>query len=940
MPAFAMVSISQGNQGGSMDDGRLAADLARLFAADRRVQDSRFLRMDFPHDDGPPATALLVNSLRAHEEMSRDFRFEAELLSDNLHIPLSAMMGRMVTISMVRDDASVRHFNGYVGEFRLLRSDGGFAFYQMVLQPWLAFSRLRMDNVSFHERRVIDISETTFEHYLQRDWKNRLQEEKPILSCANQHNETDYNHLHRRWENQGIHYWYEHRADGHTLCLGDNTWLTDSIDPSDRYASVADEMVFRSGAGSLEGDGIRDWQAVRKIASGSLMLASFNYKQPYVSRASGHALRQQGDVFAHELYQDSGYGYAHIDDGDALAQHRLEQHNCQAQYFEAGGNHRCAHAGRSFTLGGHFSGNRSIPARGEAARPDIGSREYLILSVDHVATNNYQAGTGAKSHYENRFCCIRKSIRWYPGRHFNSTPCALPGVQTAIVTGPAGETIHADALGRVKVQFHWDRLGKFDAGSSPWIRVMTPWAGQAFGQVALPRVGQEVLIQFLDGNIDRPVIVGAVYNGNHAPPWHLPGQSVLGGWRSAELMPDGGHGVRGNQLVFDDTHQRIQAQLRSDHQHSQLSLGCISRIEDASGRKDGRGEGWELASDAWGVARAGRGMLLTTEARPGAASHIKSMDETLRRLAEAAERHKALAALAQHYGAQESAAQQGAAADELKAQHAAIKGAAGGEGVFPELAAPHLVLASPAGIETTSAQSTHIASAEHTALTTGRDLSLAAGGGLFASIGAAFRLFVHKAGMKLIAAAGPVQIAAQTDAVEIVANKVLELISQADWVNIRGRKGVRLHGADCMLEIGDKVQFFTTSPTLFHGNLETLAPKNRPQPELEPATGPVEGQLQHTIQAHAGGGLYALVPYTLYKGDAEVEQGLTDEFGRILIAHQDGTPRYRVVLGNGEEFSLQASACFEPNAAPDGEQKLSNRGLRALDDTTDGRCFQ
>ena len=941
MPAFAMVSISQGNQGGSMDDGRLAADLARLFAADRRVQDSRFLRMDFPHDDGPPATALLVNSLRAHEEMSRDFRFEAELLSDNLHIPLSAMMGRMVTISMVRDDASVRHFNGYVGEFRLLRSDGGFAFYQMVLQPWLAFSRLRMDNVSFHERRVIDISETTFEHYLQRDWKNRLQEEKPILSCANQHNETDYNHLHRRWENQGLHYWYEHRADGHTLCLGDNTWLTDSIDPSDRYASVADEMVFRSGAGSLEGDGIRDWQAVRKIASGSLMLASFNYKQPYVSRASGHALRQQGDVFAHELYQDSGYGYAHIDDGDALAQHRLEQHNCQAQYFEAGGNHRCAQAGRSFTLGGHFSGNRSIPARGEAARPDIGSREYLILSVDHVASNNYQAGTGAKSHYENRFSCIRKSIRWYPGRQFNSTPCALPGVQTAIVTGPAGETIHTDGLGRVKVQFHWDRLGKFDAGSSPWIRVMTPWAGQAFGQIALPRIGQEVLIQFLDGNIDRPVIVGAVYNGKHAPPWNLPGQRMLGGWRSAELMPGGGYGVRGNQLVLDDTHQRIQAQLKSDHQHSQLSLGCISRIEDASGRKDGRGEGWELASDAWGVARAGRGMLLTTEARPGAASHIKSMDETLRRLAEAAERHKALAALAQHYGAQESAAQQGAAADVLKAQHAGIKGGAGsGENAFPELSKPHLVLASPAGIETTTAQSTHIASAEHTALTTGRDLSLAAGGGLFASIGAAFRLFVHKAGMKLIAAAGPVQIAAQTDAVEIVANKVLELISQADWVNIRGRKGVRLHGADCMLEISDKVQFFTASPTLFHGNLETLAPKNRPQPELEPPIAPAAGQLQHTIQGHADGGQYANVPYTLYNGEAEVEQGLTDEFGRILIAHQDGTPRYRVVLGNGEEFSLQASACFEPNAAPDGEQKLSNRGLRALDDTTDGRCFQ
>ena len=928
-----------------MDDGRLAADLARLFAAGRRVQDSRLLRMDFPRDDGPPDTALLVNSLRAHEAMSRDFRFDAELLSDNLHVPLSAMMGRMVTISMVRDDGSLRHFNGYVGEFRLLRSDGGFAFYQMVLQPWLAFARLRMDNVSFHGRTVIEISETTFDHYLQRDWQNRLHEDKAILTCANQHNETDYNHLHRRWENQGLHYWYEHRADGHTLCLGDNTWLTDSIDPAapgDRDASVADEMMFRSGAGSLEHDGIRDWQAIRKLASGSFTLASFNYKHPGTSRVSGHALHQQGDVFAHELYQDTGYGYADMDDGMALAQRRMDEHHCQAQYFEAGGNHRCAQAGRSFTLGGHFSGQQPMPARGEAARPDIGSREYLILSVDHVASNNYQAGTGAKSHYENRFTCIRKSIRWYPGRWFNSTPCALPGVQTAIVTGPPGETIHADALGRVKVQFHWDRLGKSDAGSSPWIRVMTPWAGQAFGQIALPRIGQEVLIQFLDGNIDRPVIVGAVYNGSHAPPWTLPGQSMLGGWRSAELMPGGGHGARGNQLVFDDTHQRIQAQLSSDHQHSQLSLGCIGRIEDSSGRKDGRGEGWELASDAWGVARAGRGMLLTTEARPGAASHIKSMDETLRRLADAAERHKALAALAQHHGAQESAAQQGAAAEVLTAQHAAIRGAAGGggEGGFPELSQPHLVLASPAGIETTTAQSTHIASAAHTALTSGRDLSMAAGGGLFASIGAALRLFVHKAGMKLIAAAGPVQIAAQTDAVEIVANKVLELISQADWVTIRGRKGVRLHGADCMLEIGDKVQFFTPSPALFHGNLETLAPKNRPQPEPEPAVAPVEGQLQHTILAHAEGGPYALVPYTLYQGDAEVEQGLTDESGRIRIAHQDGTPRYRVVLGNGEEFVLQASACFDAGAAADGEQQLSNRGLRALDDSTDGRCFQ
>lgn len=141
------------------------------------------------------------------------------------------------------------------------------------------------------------------------------------------------------------------------------------------------------------------------------------------------------------------------------------------------------------------------------------------------------------------------------------------------------------------------------------------------------------------------------------------------------------------------------------------------------------------------------------------------------------------------------------------------------------------------------------------------------------------------------------------------------------------------------LKLATRCSFYRVADTVpwQPGNAGT---QKRPQPELEPAIGPVEGQLQHTIQAHADGGQYAHVPYTLYKGDAEVERGLTDEFGRILIAHQDGTPRYRVVLGNGEEFSLQASARFDLNAAPDGEQKLSNRGLRAFDDTADGRWVQ
>ena len=802
-----------------MAESTTTTAMAALSAFGKGAQDTRLLRMDFPRGDGPGQAVMLVNTLDASEAISRDFRFEAEVLSDDARIPLKRIMARMVTISMVREDGSLRYFNGYVTEFRFVRTDGGFAYYSMVLEPWLAFARLRKDNVSFQNRSVIELTEATFDHYQTRDWKTCLYGDDPKLTCANQYNETDYNHLHRRWEDLGLHYWYEHRADGHTLWIGDNTTLAEPIDAT-ANAIRPQEMPFRSQVGAMEDDGIAQWQAIRRLGSCVLTLASFDYKNPYAQVVSGHSLNAQGDVFAYEIYENTGsYGFKDSRDGEQLAQRLMEEKDRMTQYFEAAGNDRTAQAGRTFQLGGHFSADPRRPVPGEPARESIGAREYLIVSVHHSATNNYQAGPKAASHYENKFVCTRKSIRWRPGRNYNSKPCPDPGVQTAVVVGPAGEEIYTDSFSRVKVQFHWDRLGQFDAASSPWIRVMMPIAGQHMGQNGVPRVKQEVVVVFLDGNVDHPIIVGVVYNNNNMAPWDLPGQRALTGLRSREL----GSASRGNHLILDDTTKQIQAQLKSDHQHSQLSLGHITRIEDTGGRKDGRGEGWELATDAWGVARAGKGMLITTEARPRAGSHIKDMDETIRQLAAAHDQHELLAAAAVEYDAQESG-QQADVSAAVKAQNEAIKG--GAKGAFPELSAPHLVLASPAGIETTTPQSTHIASAEHTALTTGKNLSIATGDSLFANVRKTFRLFVHNAGMKLIAAAGKVTIQAQKNDVEIIASKVLALMSETDWIDIRGKKGIRLHGANNMLEIGEKVQFFTASPVLFHGNLETLAPQS------------------------------------------------------------------------------------------------------------------
>ena len=820
-----------------MNLSEAAADIAALSVFGKTSQDTRLLRLNFPFGDGPKNGVLLVNTLHAREELSRDFRIELELLSDDAFIALKSLMAKMVTVSLVRADGSLRYFNGYVSEFRLIKTDGGFAFYQMVLGPWLSFARLREDCVSFHNKNVIELTEATFEHYLERDFRTRFDDADPKLVCANQYNETDYNHLHRRWEDLGLHYWYEHRADGHTLWLADNTAFAPWIDTGENMGDTGGvgEIVFRSECGAEESDGIHAWQATRQLGSGALTLTSFNYKQPRPQRALGYSANRQGDVFAFERFRNTGaFGYRDRADGEALATRGIEELDSMTQYFHAQGNDRHAQAGRSFRLLGHFSG--------EPPRSAIAERDYVILTVDHHASNNYQAGPGAPSHYTNEMSCVRQSVRWRPGRSHNSAPRTDPGVQTAIVVGPAGQDIHTDGLGRVKLQFHWDRAGNNDEHSSPWVRVTMPIAGGQFGQIGLPRVGQEVVVQFLDGNVDHPIITGLVYNGDHLPPWQLPAQCTLSGLRSRELGA-GGRGNLGNHLVLDDTAGALQAQLKSDHAHSQLSLGHITRIEDNAGRKDARGEGFELRTDAWGVLRAAKGMLITTEGRNNAASHTKNMDETVKRLIAARDQHRAQAELAQDHGAQEQN-MQGAVADVIKAQNAAIRGHGA---QFPELAEPHLLLASPGGIETSTSQSTHIASDVHTAITTGENLSIASGESLFATIGTTLRLFVYRAGMKLIAAAGDIDIRALSHNLHMLAK--LNITQNANCITITAKEELVINGGGSYAKFNASgIEYGTNGSHVFHAEEHSfMGPKIMPA-EVEVCDIKIKPKIKRTRQ--------------------------------------------------------------------------------------------
>ena len=253
-------------------------------------------------------------------------------------------------------------------------------------------------------------------------------------------------------------------------------------------------------------------------------------------------------------------------------------------------------------------------------------------------------------------------------------------------------------------------------------------------------------------------------------------------------------GGASNQIVADDTPGELQAQVTSDHANSRLVVGYNTRIVPGEGRKQARGEGIELATDAHGVIRANRGLLITTEARSGAMAPAKDMGETVQRLTQARGQHESLAGMAQQNQAQDPDTDQSDVTKVLKAQNDAIRGPAGShtQKSFPELTEPHLVLASPAGIETTTAHSTHIASGEHIALTSGQHVSLSAGGRLLASVRNGIRLFCVKAGMNLIAAGGDIDLRALKDSINVLAK--LNITQTANQITITAKEEVVING--------------------------------------------------------------------------------------------------------------------------------------------------
>ncbi|MBR8313422.1 type VI secretion system tip protein VgrG [Burkholderia dolosa] len=460
---------------------------------------------------------LVLVDFQGTEGLSQNFEFHVRLASQDSNIELKKLIGQPVTITLQLTDALAsseeRYFHGYVANFSHLDHDGSFTVYSATIVPWLWMLSRSRDIRIFQEENTEAILSKVFREYGKiASFEFRLSKATKNRSYCTQYRETDLEFVERLMQEDGLFFFFEHSKDDHKLVITDNSVAAKPI------GGRSPVLQYTKGAALDNLAVITTFQASRQLESTHVGLKTFDYKVPHARRyVSGGTEVDQGDVPSYEVYDYLGeHGFPDSDRGEALTRFRTQALAAHSKIFIGTSTSRRLSPCRYFELDDHYDHDSTKPE----------DRQFLLTTVTHSGRNNYQAGEGAAT-YQCSFTCIRKKIPYRPA--FTIERPSIIGPQTAVVVGPEGEEIYTDNLGRVKVQFHWDRLGKRDQGSSCWVRVGQPWAGRGFGMIQIPRIGDEVVVIFLDGNPDRPLIISSVYNAANMPPWDLPANATQSG---------------------------------------------------------------------------------------------------------------------------------------------------------------------------------------------------------------------------------------------------------------------------------------------------------------------------------------------------------------------------------------------------------------------------
>ncbi|WP_298407472.1 type VI secretion system Vgr family protein [Janthinobacterium sp.] len=681
-------------------------DFAQWLAVDKALTaDKRALRLRLAYPEGINEDVLLPQRISGSEAICGGIEYRILCVATEAQLPLKQFIAVPAELQIVTDQGQLRRVCGIVAEASAGQSDGGLATYQLVLRDGLALMEKRINTRVFRNKHALQIVQLLFEEWRQGNSVLAASldlaidaalaaRNLPVREFTMQHNESDAAFIRRLLRRRGIAWCFQagalDSAHGahvpvHTLLLFD--------DPSRLAQNAAGTVRYHRDDATEERDTVTAWNAVRRLQPGKSERYSWDDGHPhspqFMRTQAGSKTDQGGNgnrlaASLDDYIVEMPLAGASNDDHRQLGQLAMARHDLETKSFQGESCVRDFCVGQWFSLQGHA----------EIDTHPAAERQFVLTAVSVLASNNLPKGLDARierlfAHsgwqadagqpqvaaaepasilrYRNRFTCVRRGVDIVPGFDPRSD---LPVVrlQSALVVGPAGEEVHCDALGRVNVRFvatrapdhvHANGSGASDTErDSAWVRVASSWtgngpgSGKQCGTLSLPRIGAEVLIDFLGGDPDRPIIVGQLYNAVGVPPGlssrgALPANRYLSGMRSREVR-----GGRGNQLCFDDTPSQISAQLASDQAATQLNLGYLTEPRsDGAGRQ--RGDGFELRSDASGSVRTARSLLISAWKQLGAsgkqldgsehAALMKECLELLTSLGDFAAQHQALA---------------------------------------------------------------------------------------------------------------------------------------------------------------------------------------------------------------------------------------------------------------------------------------------------------
>lgn len=500
-------------------------------------QDNRLLSIESPLGKDE----LLLVSCSGSEFISDIYEYQIDLLSNNLDIKPQDIVGKSVAITI--NTPENRNIHGYINRFTLgdLSPDlNDLRQYNATVVPWFWFLRKRKNCRIFQNKSVIDIIKAVISETGFSDYKLQVTATYPSREYCVQYNETDYSFINRLMQEEGISFYFTHTASKHTMIL---------TDANTGYETCKEQDVKYS-RGSFTDPHIDDWQRTYQFPSGKVSTVDYDFIKPTKKLETvSPSLIDLPKIQDYEIYSYPGR-YVESADGKRLTKNKMEM--IEQSFDTVQGQSSCG----SFTAGYVFNlmEHESASEQGK----------YLLHELHiNASDTGYTAGSEGDSNYTNTFVCVPESIKVRPQHVLRKH--MMPGPQTAIVVGPKGEEIYLDKFNRIKVQFHWDRLGKNDENSSCWIRVAESFSGKKWGTHFIPRIGQEVIVNFIDGDPDKPIVTGSVYNGDNAPPYTSKTQS---GIKTHSTLK--GDASNYNEIRFDDKKGSEEVYLQAEKDFNRL----------------------------------------------------------------------------------------------------------------------------------------------------------------------------------------------------------------------------------------------------------------------------------------------------------------------------------------------------------------------------------